>query len=642
MEHPLVTDAGRPSDRFRSSLFGGSGLFDSTDPDHPGLVRVDHDGILSFCDEYGVIRMSALRSIKPFGSYHSADRIVVLELLLRGKFHITPEWLYFRRDTTIGPTTSRRRSARAARSWIRRARTGSSTRPSACSGSTCSGTSTRCEGLRSPAREKRECYRHVAAWSLDRATSKVTRRRCSPRPIGWRRVTIARRSPCVTPWRVGRSPRGESLGRRGPMLKGVPDDPGSSHMQRALRALAAVPRKGRGLTWGVADQAVSSLSNFAVNIYVARLLGAEQYGIFASYSSPMPSPSTLREGWRPTHSWSGSAMWTGGPGGEWSPLPPEPPSPSGLVLGAAVLVAAAVLGGRLGLAFVALAVALPGLLLQDWWRFAFFSSWTRGSAFLNDLVWLVVVIPALVALQLAHAANVFWSVLAWGELLRSRPRSGPFRPAWCHAVRQTRQWLTQQRDLGFRYMVEGTTNSASSQLRTYGIGLLLGLAAVGYVQAANTLDGCRGGARQRERPDPAPEATRIWRDSAERFVRFCAVISVSYTALAALWCVFLLVGLPLGLGQAFWAPSGGRPIPWCCRPPWPLSGAVLRRAPEPASKPWSREPKPPGSHHDVRHVCAVLAHRRRRGRDTRRSARQRGCDVVRGVRLLVAVRDRTS
>ena len=126
-------------------------------------------------------------------------------------------------------------------------------------------------------------------------------------------------------------------------------------------------------------------------------------------------------------------------------------------------------------------------------------------------------------------------------------------------LRQTRQWLTQQRDLGFRYMVEGTTNSASSQLRTYGIGLLLGLAAVGYVQAANTLMAAVVVLVNGTGLILLPEATRIWRDSADRLVRFCAVISVSYTALAALWCVFLLIGLPLGLGQALlgsiWRPT---------------------------------------------------------------------------------------
>ena len=100
MKYPLATDASRPSERFRSFLFGSSGLFASTDAAHPGMVRVDYDGILSFCDEYGVIRTEAMRSVKPLGSYHHSDRIVVCELLLRGKFHITPEWLYFRRDTT--------------------------------------------------------------------------------------------------------------------------------------------------------------------------------------------------------------------------------------------------------------------------------------------------------------------------------------------------------------------------------------------------------------------------------------------------------------------------------------------------------------------------------------------------------------
>ena len=33
--------------------------------------------------------------------------------------------------------------------------------------------------------------------------------------------------------------------------------------------------------WGVADQGMSSLTNFAVNIYIARELGAVEYGAFA-------------------------------------------------------------------------------------------------------------------------------------------------------------------------------------------------------------------------------------------------------------------------------------------------------------------------------------------------------------------------
>ncbi|MBO0825158.1 MAG: hypothetical protein J2P27_15105, partial [Actinobacteria bacterium] len=37
----------------------------------------------------------------------------------------------------------------------------------------------------------------------------------------------------------------------------------------------------RRLGWGVADQAVSSLTNFAVSVYVVHSLGATQFGAFS-------------------------------------------------------------------------------------------------------------------------------------------------------------------------------------------------------------------------------------------------------------------------------------------------------------------------------------------------------------------------
>ena len=138
-------------------------------------MRVDHDGILSFCDEYGVIRMSALRSVKPFGSYHSADRIVVLELLLRGKFHITPEWLYFRRDTT-DRSYNVSTKLRSRCEILDPARKNRLKHPTVrLLGEYMLGYVDAVRRAPIPAREKRECYRHVAAWSLDRATSKVTK-----------------------------------------------------------------------------------------------------------------------------------------------------------------------------------------------------------------------------------------------------------------------------------------------------------------------------------------------------------------------------------------------------------------------------------------------------------------------------------
>lgn len=325
------------------------------------------------------------------------------------------------------------------------------------------------------------------------------------------------------------------------------------------RLMSTLQRRSRGLSWGVADQGVSSLSNFAVNIYVARLLGAEQYGIFGvvfvTYAFALnASRGLVTDPLMVRFSYVGRRTWrrvVGSCTGATIAI--------GLVLGAALLVAAAVLGGDLGLGLVALAIALPGLLLQDGWRFAFFACGRGSQAFLNDLVWLVIVIPALLALQWTHHANVFWAVLAWGGAASVAAVLGAFQAGVRPRLSQTRHWLSRQRDLGFRYMAEGTTNSASIQVRIYGIGVLLGLAAVGYVQAANTLMAPVVVLVNGTGLILLPEATRIWRDSEDRLIRFCAVISLSYAALAAVWGAFLLVTLPRGVGEAvlheIWRPT---------------------------------------------------------------------------------------
>ena len=327
-------------------------------------------------------------------------------------------------------------------------------------------------------------------------------------------------------------------------------DGGRQRGGRSTRILSQLHKAGRVLSWGVADQAVSSLSNFAVNIYVARLLGAEQYGVFGvvyvTYAFALNASRGLvsdpllvrfshvdRRTWRDV---------VGSSAGTTVSL--------GLLLGMAVLVAAAFLGGMLGLGFVALAVALPGLLLQDSWRFAFFSCGRGAQAFFNDLIWLAAVIPMLVGLQRAHLANVFWSVLAWGGAATLAAAIGIVQAGVVPRLTRTWQWLSRHRDLGLRFTAEGTTYSVSNQLRTYGIGLLLSLAAVGYVQAATTLMAPVLVLVNGTSLILLPEATRIRRESAQRLLMFCGAIGLAYAAFAFLWGATLLVSLPAGLGEA--------------------------------------------------------------------------------------------
>ena len=73
--YPLVTSAPRAPERFRSVLNDSGG---------------DDDG--------GVMRKEVLLRTAMKESYHHADRTIIAELALHGRFYQVPDWLYFRRD----------------------------------------------------------------------------------------------------------------------------------------------------------------------------------------------------------------------------------------------------------------------------------------------------------------------------------------------------------------------------------------------------------------------------------------------------------------------------------------------------------------------------------------------------------------
>ena len=84
---------------------------------------------------------------------------------------------------------------------------------------------------------------------------------------------------------------------------------------------------------------------------------------------------------------------------------------------------------------------------------------------------------------------MFWLVFVWGASAGVGAVLGAFQAGVVPKVAETRQWLTAHWDLAPRYLAAGISNSGAAQLVTYGIGLLLGLAAVGAVQAASLLMG---------------------------------------------------------------------------------------------------------------------------------------------------------
>ena len=349
--------------------------------------------------------------------------------------------------------------------------------------------------------------------------------------------------------------------------------PGAVHMADASRrgetgrleklrtaAFSRLPRQaGRRLGWGLADQAMSSVSNFAVGIYVARTLGAAQFGAFSlayvTYSVALNAsrglatdPLMVRFSGTDLPTWRRAVANCTGTAAS-----------VGLAAGACTLAAAAVLGGTARAAFMALGLTLPGLLLQDSWRYSFFALGRGRQAFLNDTVWTVMLLPALALLKVTGHANVFWFVLMWGAAAAVAAAVGPLQARVIPRLSGARGWVSAHRDLGPRYLAENTSNSGAAQLRTYGVGLIVGLAAVGYVQAVQTLMGPFLVIFMGISLVAVPEAARVLRRSPRHLPLFCLLVGAGLALAALMWGIVLLVALPRGLGDrllgGIWRPT---------------------------------------------------------------------------------------
>jgi O-antigen/teichoic acid export membrane protein len=311
-------------------------------------------------------------------------------------------------------------------------------------------------------------------------------------------------------------------------------------------------------SWGIADQAVSTLTNFLLSIYVARTLGAAQFGAFSlaylTYGFAINASRGLSiEPLLIRFSGTDLATWrraTAGCTGTALIV--------GLFTGACANMLG-LIGGPIGHAFLALGLTLPGLLLQDSWRYSFFALGRGYHAFINDTIWAVIQIPALVLLKVTGHASVFWFVLAWGLAACVGAAIGALQARVAPNPAGALKWLIQHRDLGPRYLLENTGGNAADTLRSYTVSSVLGLDAVGYVQAANVLMGPFKVIYFGMGMITIPEAARLLRDSPRRLPLFCVAVSAMLTMLALVWSAALLVALPRGLGHlvlgAIWRPS---------------------------------------------------------------------------------------
>jgi hypothetical protein len=222
---------------------------------------------------------------------------------------------------------------------------------------------------------------------------------------------------------------------------------------------------------------------------------------------------------------------------------------AGVIVGFGCLVAGASAGAPFRTVLSIVGLALPFLLVQDVWRFAFFARGRGSAAFLNDVVWCVVMFAAFALLRYYDASSVAWLTLGWASAgalaaivgifqLKVRP-SGPLA-----AVR----WLRRHRDIAPRFFAEFAVSTGVSNLTLFAIGGIAGLGELGRLRAGEITLGPLTILFAGAGLVATPEGVRLLQESPRRLVRGCRWLSVALAAGVLAWGAILLL-VPRAIGE---------------------------------------------------------------------------------------------
>lgn len=238
----------------------------------------------------------------------------------------------------------------------------------------------------------------------------------------------------------------------------------------------------RSITWGIADQAFSSLTNFALGVFAARASNPEQFGAFgvafsiyvlcvAASRFIATHPLSIRFADRGGESWRhGVAAATG------------TAVTVAVAFSFVLLCGALVAGGPLKPSLALLAAGLPGLVLQDAWRYVAFSAGRGSLALVNDMVWAAVLFPILAVLELGASVTISLVLAAWVVSAWVAAIVGLWQFRVLPKPTRALLWVRVHRDLVARFMGEFAATAAEAQLALLIVGGAAGLSAVAAIR----------------------------------------------------------------------------------------------------------------------------------------------------------------
>jgi O-antigen/teichoic acid export membrane protein len=314
----------------------------------------------------------------------------------------------------------------------------------------------------------------------------------------------------------------------------------------------------RRLGWGLADQSLSSLTNFALSVLVARTVSTASLGAFGlaftTYTVTLNAMRALcSEPLTVRYSATGESRWRRAAGEATGTA-----LVIGAVAGVACVGAAFLFAGTLRQALIVLGVTMPGLMVQDAWRNAFFSQLRGSRAFANDLVWTIAQIILLAGVLLVGLRTTPAFILAWAGAANVAAVFGSLQSGLLPLPHHARRWLASSRDLGPRYLVEFVARSAALAGTVYATAAFAGLAAAGALRGAQVALGPLNIVNMGITSPATAESVRLARRSPRLMLRAVMIMGVVLVVVFTLWGVGMFL-LPTSIGYALlkraWGPS---------------------------------------------------------------------------------------
>jgi O-antigen/teichoic acid export membrane protein len=327
--------------------------------------------------------------------------------------------------------------------------------------------------------------------------------------------------------------------------------------------LAGSSQAARRMLWGLSDQALSSATNFALTIVVARSATREEFGSFAIVIATYFVVVGLGQGLASQPFAVRHSTSIGVPFAEAARCVTGAALLLGITTGAVCVSISFVLGGFIRPQLLVLGLTLPGLLLQDAWRFVFVAARRPRQAILNDAIWGLIQGAGFVVIEVAHWRSPLALLAIWGLAGCTGAVIGIWQAGYLPAPRRSIDWLRQHQLLSTRYAAESVIIRGSVQLALVAIAAIAGLAAAGAVRGAQVVFSPLNLTFQGALFVAVPEGVRALRSSPVALVVLVRGISVLCASATIGWGL-LVFFVPQAIGRQLLGPTWdtAQPLLW--------------------------------------------------------------------------------